>query len=925
VEFRILGPLELLEDGRLIELAGSRQRGLLALLLVHANEVVSSDRLIDGLWGPRPPATATKGLQNAVSLLRRSVGDDLIITRAPGYLLRVEPDTIDARRFESLVDDGTRALAAGDASGAARILREGLGLWRGPALDEFAFEPFAEAEAARLEARRLRALEERIDADLALGRFVDVIGELEGLVGEHPLRERPRGQLMLALYGSGRQAEALQVYQDGRRLLADELGLEPGAALQQLEKQVLTHDPALVAAPVVLQAAADHRRGAASGAPDRTLGWTNLPAQGTPLVGRKRELDETMALLQEHRLLTLVGPPGTGKTRLALQLAAGAVDTFDHVWWVALHEIRDPELVEPTIARTVGAGSDLSGYLRDRSALLVLDNLEQVLGCAPRLAGLVAGSISLKVVATSREPLNLRLEQQYPVEPLPEDDAVALFTERARAVRPGFDANDAVAAICRRLDGLPLAIELAAARVKMLPPDVLLARLEQRLQLLIHGARDLPERQRTLRAAIAWSYDLLDAHEQELFARLSVFAGGWTLDAAEAVCDCELETLASLVDKSLLREDESRFSMLETIREYALERVGERDEGDDVRSRHAEYFLVQAEANRGELFSDFLRRDQLDWFERERDNLRAALDQLHEPESAPELELRLVVACHPYWLQRGYWTEGRRRIDAALYRARDAAAPLRARTLLLASSLDWRQGDARGGKELAEAALTLYRELGTSGRELVIAYIALALCESKLGNVERAGELYGVAAASAREASDERSLAVIAHNIASDALDQRDYARARTYFRDSVSLSRRLKSQALLANSLSGLGVVALAMGRLEDATAAYRESLLISRAERLASTLISVVEGLAAVALERDTPAEAARLLAATDRPKDELALAADIDPIQDEMRERTLETARATLGDAAFAAAWREGEDLTLELAAERAALVE
>jgi DNA-binding SARP family transcriptional activator/DNA-binding beta-propeller fold protein YncE len=260
LEFRILGPLELVEDGRPVALAGGRQRMLLALLLLHANEVVSNDRLIDGLWGERPPATATKVLQNAVSQLRRSLGDNLIVTRAPGYLLRVEPEAVDARRFESLLEEGRRTLAAGDAAEAAEILRRGLGLWRGRPLDEFAYEPFAEGEIARLQELRLRALEERIEADLALGRHPDLVGELERVVAEHPLRERPRAQLMLAQYRSGRQAEALQAYQDGRRLLGDELGLEPGAALQRLEKQILTQDPALEPPPRAVPLPKEERR-----------------------------------------------------------------------------------------------------------------------------------------------------------------------------------------------------------------------------------------------------------------------------------------------------------------------------------------------------------------------------------------------------------------------------------------------------------------------------------------------------------------------------------------------------------------------------------------------------------------------------------------------------------------------------------------
>ena len=656
--------------------------------------------------------------------------------------------------------------------------------------------------------------------------------------------------------------------------------------------------------------------------PLKTLDRTNLPVQPTPLVGRERELAEAVALLREHRLLTLVGPPGTGKTRLALQLAAELADEFEHVWWVALQDVRDPELVEPTIAQTVGARNDLAGHLRERRALLLLDNLEQVIGCGPRLSELVAGSSTVRLVATSREPLHVTLEQQYPVSPLPEDDAIALFGERANAVRPGFAANGAVAGICRRLDGLPLAIELAAAWVRVLPPEGLLARLDERMPLLTGGARDLPERQRTLRATIAWSYDRLDPPEQELLARVSVFAGGWTLEAAEAVCDCTLETLAALVDKSLVRELNGRFSMLETIREYALERLSAGHQADDVRSRHAAYFLAEAEANRGDLYYALQPR-QVDWFESEQDNLRVALDRL-QSEADPELELRLVLACYAFLKAHGYWTEARQRLETAIQRAGETASWLRAQALLFAAELAWRQGDPDRGKELAETALTLHRVLGTTGHSLVHAHIELAICEHKLGNLERALELHELAAAMAQEAGDERGVMVNMHNLGNFALDRGDLTRARTYFDQSVAISRRLNMQDFLANSLIDLGFVALAEARAKEAAASFHESLGICRAERLTDLLIWSVEGLAAVALERDEPADTTRLLAATTRPRADLGFAADFYPIGNEVRQETLDAARARLGEAAFAAAWAEGEALSIEAAAEQAELV-
>src|SRR5262245_19797855 len=469
--------------------------------------------------------------------------------------------------------------------------------------------------------------------------------------------------------------------------------------------------------------------------PLKTLDSTNLPVQSTPLVGRERELAEAGALLREQRFLTVVGPPGSGKTRLALQLAADAADDFEHVWWVGLQEVHDPDLVEPTIAQTVGARADLGGHLRDRRALLLVDNVEQVLGCAPLLGELVAGASGLKVLTTSREPLRLTVEQQYPLPPLPDADAVALFHERARAVRPDFAANGAITEICRRLDGLPLAIELAAARVKLLAPDALLQRLEQRLPLLTGGARDLPERQRTLRATIEWSYDLLEPHEQGLMARLSVFTGGWTLDAAEAVCDCDLHTLASLIDKSLVREHEGRFSMLETIREYARERLVDAE----APGRHAAYYLAEAEGNAARPFFG-LTNEQKDWFETEHDNVRTALEWFHV-HGEPVDELRLAVACTEFWFDSGFWIEAQHRLETAFGRADDMPDELRARALMAIADYAWHRGEYARAKALAEETLALNVRLGVSADRAAHASMTLAICEDRLGNPQRAVEI----------------------------------------------------------------------------------------------------------------------------------------------------------------------------------------
>ncbi len=413
--------------------------------------------------------------------------------------------------------------------------------------------------------------------------------------------------------------------------------------------------------------------------PLASLHRTNLPVPSTPFLGRGQELAKVIGLLsrRDGRPLTLTGPGGTGKTRLALQAAAEVADRYPHgVWWVPLAVLRDPELVRAAIEQSLDATSDLAEHVADRRMLLLLDNFEHVVAARSEIADLLAACPGLDVLVTSRESLHLTGEQEYPVPPLQPEEGVDLFVARARAVEPDFAADELVPEICRRLDELPLALELAAARVRALSPAQLLERLEQRLSLLTGGARDLPERQRTLRATIEWSHELLLPEERRLFARLAVFRAGCTLGSAEAVADAELDTLQSLLDKSLVRHTGERFWMLETIREYAYEQLEEGGESDEVERRHAQHFLALAEEAWPHLRWDGSPGDWLDRLEREHDNLRAALDRFHAA-GETQLQLELAGALSRFWLMRGHLAEAGRRLDTAL--ALDDARDRRAR------------------------------------------------------------------------------------------------------------------------------------------------------------------------------------------------------------------------------------------------------
>jgi predicted ATPase/DNA-binding SARP family transcriptional activator len=684
VEVRFFGEFEAVEGGVPVPVRGAKQRAVLALLAIHRGRPVSADRLIDALWGEGEVTKPANALQYQIGQLRRTLGAAAIVTTEAGYALGVGPDDVDAARFERLVTEGRRLLEEGETALASAVLGEALSLCRGEALAEFAYAGFADAERAHLGELTLVAIEARVEADLALGRHGELVGELEALCREHPLRERLWELLILALYRAGRQAEALRAYAEVRGRLVDELGIDPGAALRELEGRILVHDPSLDAAgPPPLPAVPVPR---ATG---------NLRDQLSSFVGRDAELEQVRQAVRSSRLVTLIGPGGVGKTRLALQ-AAGALRE-EHpggAWLVELASVTDPEEVAPAVAGALGASAAalagphtrrspvelIVGHLAGRSLLVVLDNCEQVIDEAAALAHTLLGAVpALRLIATSREPLGVPGEILVPVSGLAVTAAVELFVDRARAVQPGFTADGhtrpVIEDICRRLDGLPLAVELGAARLRALPLTTVAERLDDRFQLLTGGARTARPRQQTLRAVVDWSYDLLFEDERRLLARLSVFAGGCDLAAAEAVCADDqmphgeiLDVLSRLVDKSLVAAPdpggEARFTQLQTLWQYGRDRLDESGEGDAMRANHAAHYREMAE----EAYQGLRGATGPIWRERlflESANLRTALDWLIATGDA-DAALSLASAMAWLWFINTDYGEGARWLRDAL-------------------------------------------------------------------------------------------------------------------------------------------------------------------------------------------------------------------------------------------------------------------
>lgn len=1034
--YRLLGPLEVIgDDGDPVVLGGERERVLLATLLLHVNHVVGTDRLVDALWGDEPPHTAANALQVHISKLRKKLAAASSVaspveSAAPGYVMRTAQGELDIERFEELIRAET------DHAETAARLSEALSLWRGPALADVSSEALR-GDKARLDELRQVTLERRIEADLALGRHLDLVPELESLVHQEPLREGPRRQLMLALYRAGRQVDALSVYREGRELLAEQLGIDPGPELQDLELAILQQAPRLAApartsgstpelpsgtvtflctaiegsttlwdrfpeemgsvvprveqilcaeiagaegvvfrsagdevsavfssvdqaidacasiqqalrreawpaslglgvamaihtggcearngdyyGPVVNRASGlaaiahggqvllssasagltgkgtprgtalvdvgEHRlrdlgqpehvyqleiEGLASDFPPlRSLAnptlQNNLPGWLSTLIGRDRELGEIRRLLERCRLVTLVGAGGCGKTRLALQVAAAMLDgSGSGVWFVDLAPLLDSGLVLGEVASTLSVREEpgrslqetLVAALRDRYLLMVLDNCEHVIDvCAKVADSFLRHCPRVYMLATSREPLAIDAETVYKVAPLavpaPSIDpalaasfeAVQLFAARAAAQNQDFVLDvttaGAVASLCRHLDGIPLAIELAAARVRSMSLADLEARLTDRFRLLTTGSRTALPHHQTLRALIGWSYDLLNYEERAVFNRLSVFAGGFDLETAEAICSSAAvpdwrvtDALSSLVDKSLVQTDKAgssvRYRLLETIGAYAAERLAE-DRGTEVETyaSHASWFLGLAERAKTERHGP-LRSEWLERLETEHDNLLRAHFWLMASSVTAADAFRLADALSWFWSGRGHLIEGLQAMNAVLAMpTADVPSELRCWVLNDCGWLHFHRAELAQAKACADEGLTLAHllvdpELIAENMELLYA----VAWES--GDETAAGELAMEALPFARQSDSPRLIARLLEDVAFTMAD-RDGLEARAHMEEALLYFRETGDDSALATALTNFGDFELQTGHPEQARQLLEEALTVS------------------------------------------------------------------------------------------------
>ncbi|MFJ9572017.1 AfsR/SARP family transcriptional regulator [Streptomyces bacillaris] len=962
MRFGVLGPLVVWDgEGREITVPEAKVRALLADLLANDGGPVSADRLIHDLWGDAPPGKPAGALQAKVSQLRRVIGRDRVERRPAGYRLRFDEggDEVDAVRFRALV---TQARPVRDPRARAALLTEALELWRGPAYADFADGPFVRAAAQRLAEQRLSVLEEQAEARLEAGDHALLAGELADLVARHPLRERLRAASMRALYAAGRQSEALTSYEDLRTRLAEELGVDPSPELASLHQALLRQEPGLRAetppaptprAPATTTPAAASATSAryqppaprdqvappwGQAAPDRDQATpappsTNLPVPLTPLVGRRQALDDLARLLSEARLVTLTGPGGVGKTRLAVAAATADRDAArsgelaDGAWFVEFSGLRTgtPADLAQVVAATLGIRDDaprplpgtgpatpslphrLAAALRDRRTLLVLDNCEHVVDAAAELTDLLLRTApGLRVLATGQEPLGLAGEAVFLVEPLQPADAVRMFMERAAAATPGFprdpEAPDepelrAVDEICRRLDGIPLALELAATRVRALGVRELAARLHDRFRVLTFGQRGAPARQQTLRAVIDWSWELLSAPERIVLRRLAAHTDGCDLAAAEAVCagdgvarDEVLDLVTRLVDRSLVVVADGptgpRYRLLESVAAYATERLHEMEDLTAVRDRHLLHYRALAEHAEPELRG----AGQRPWLARldaEAGNLRTALDEAvrragaggpgapgepvgsgraeaaqkpgepgesrepgelgkpeepKEPDGAAEA-VRLATALAWWWLLRGRLTEARRSL-AAVLAVTDGGPPELA---LLQAAFALLTGD-RTAAAVARAAATAEAVPDPVRRARALWLCAYGLFSA--GDAAGSGELNDRALALSTATDDRWGTAAALGLRATLALVRGDLAGLGRDGTRSALIFRELGDRWGELQTVSPLAALAEIKGAYEEADRRQREGLLMARELGLEAEVSARLSGLGRLAL---------------------------------------------------------------------------
>ncbi len=922
MQFGVLGPLLVQDTRGPVTLASAKQRALLAILLLETPHVVSVERLIDELWGDDPPPTVAKALQVHVSQLRRALGaEQPIVTLPSGYALHIDRSALDLHRFDALLAKARRLRTEGDLDAALAALQVALGLWRGPPLaDVKLFGPGAH-EAIRLEGLCAVAQEERMELELARGGGAELVPELEALIANDPYREHMYGLLMLALYRSGRQADALGAFQRARQVLTDDLGLEPGPELVRLQAAILAQDPGLdLPSAPPSPPAARRALGDSAAVSGEFARRSTVPRPAATILGRERELRTGLELLErpDVRLLTLTGTGGIGKTRLALELAAALAERS---YFIELAGVSEPHRVIPAIGASLGAPAtspdEVAHALGEEPAILFLDNFEQVLVAAPSITDLLEAAPSLKIVITSRAPLRIAGEHELAVPPLARESAVELFIRRVGEQRPSFSPDDEdeerIAAICARIDNLPLAIELAAARTRVLSVSEILERIGRRLELLTSGRRDAPERHRTLRATIAWSYDLLTADEQRLFGQLAAFPSGCSVEACEAVAGGpSLDTLTALVDHCLVTRDSDRFGMLETVREYAAERLAESSDEDEVRHRQALWCLELAQAAEHELEGP----RQAKWIEQldqERENLRAATAWAITHDQ-PEIVLGLGAALRRFWLARGAGADIREDLTAALATGR-GDPELRVKALNAAGVLAGEADDFAGARGLFTEALKLARKLSdprqTARILMNMGVIALYTedYETALSRYREAGDIW-------RELGDVRGQSIMCQNLAivHEALGQVD--EATPLLEQSVELAHIAGDGMHVAQTLVELGKH-LVQHRPDDPRTPelLREGLELASALGERRQTVECFEVLAALSARTGAPVVGAELIGAAeaerhrsgiDRKPDELALF-----------EATTRELQEELGAEAYARARARGASRSLDIA--------